>query len=141
MKFQYASAMGKDKYNHYPLIDVVFKNPENQLSLKIKALVDSGATDTYINGQIADALGIKLEDCEEDLTQGIVGPKTKTYRCDLILKLAQDNLEFNIKAFIIPDLKTTALLGQNGFFEFYKVVFNLNQHEFEVIQIPPFKKK
>lgn len=134
MKFDYTAQYTEYGISFMPLVSVEFSYPSDRRKKKeVFSLVDSGAAKTLINAQYADELGIHLESGKQIMFQGIKGPPVVGYEHILMIRLKHDpQHEFSIPCYFMRDLATSALLGQQGFFENYKVLFECYQKTFEL---------
>jgi hypothetical protein len=134
MKFEYEPIpIRGGGVNYQPRVDIVFTNPCNGKQVAIKSLVDSGAGMTVINGQFAELLDVDLEAGRPRRFYGITS-SALGYDHKLRIRVKQDKRhEFLITCAFLPGLQTDALLGQNGFFENYKVIFERYKNSFQVI--------
>lgn len=135
MKFAYelVPSMNTGAYNLQPRVPITFTNPNNGKSISVKALVDSGATISFLNLRLAKFL-------ELDLTpesQGGVFSANQAavaYFHDLSVKVKKDTHEFLMPCGFM-DLSTDAVVGQTGFFEHYKIVFERYNKTFELTYV------
>jgi Aspartyl protease len=97
-----------------PRVLVKFTNPENGKSITVNALVDSGASISFLNIGLAEELGVDLT----ALPQGGVSSANKddiAYYHDLKIHVQKDTREFLIPCGFM-DFRTDAVIGQTGFF-------------------------
>ena len=135
MKFNYATSIGPNGYLHFPLVEVIFRNPKNGKEVPVLALVDSGATDTMLRADVAELIGIDVHSGKRQEILGIAG-KSDVYAHDLIFRLKADSIEIPGQVQVMEGMMAVALLGQNGLFLTYKVIFNLKSGEFELRPFP-----
>jgi hypothetical protein len=113
-----------------PRVLVKFTNPENGKSITVNALVDSGASISFLNIGLAEELGVDLT----ALPQGGVSSANKddiAYYHDLKIHVQKDTREFLIPCGFM-DFRTDAVIGQTGFFEHYRVLFERYRKTFEL---------
>ncbi len=134
MRFEYEPVpLSGGGVSYQPRVDIVFTNPQNGKRATIKALIDSGAGMTVLNAQFADILEINLEAGRPRRFYGITSSAVG-YDHPLTIRVRQDRRnEFLITCAFLPGLQTDALLGQSGFFENYKVIFERYRNRFQVI--------
>jgi hypothetical protein len=106
-----------------PIVRVVFTNPNNKKQIEVGCLIDSGADDIFLNTRLADALGVDLTRGATKEYQGITSTPVVATEQFLSMHVAPDTHKFNVACSFLPDLPVFGLLGQNGFFDNYKVVF------------------
>ena len=132
MQFKYDTRYTQDYgFEMVPRVSVVFRNPKNGRELPIFCLVDSGASETLINREIAEGLGIEVE--RGKLRQfGGIGGNVVGYEHTITMRLVGDIHEFTIMCSALALPSYDGLLGQRGFFDNYKVVFEKYKKRFEV---------
>jgi predicted aspartyl protease len=133
MKFKY-TAKWIDDYgiSYTPRLPVIFSNPKTGAEIPLMSLVDSGASDTLLDPQVADLLGIQVTDGKK-VVYGGVGGTVVGYVHTLTIRVADDRHSFTVPcAFASTGGDVMALLGQTGFFEYYKVTFEKYKNEFSV---------
>lgn len=86
-----------------------------------KAIFDSGASRCLFHSDLATHLGIDYTTCPTETTTGIGGNET-TYLHDLSLYIPGGPI--TIKAGFKQALPVAGLLGMNGFFAHFKIVFD-----------------
>jgi hypothetical protein len=110
-----------------PRVLVKFTNPEDGKSITVNALVESGASISFLNIGLAEELGVDLAAS----SQGGVSSANKddmAYYHDLKIHARQDTHEF-VSPCGFMDFRTDAVVGQTGFFEHYRVVFGRIMHD------------
>ena len=133
MKFDYTSQYTDFGIARMPLVFVEFSNPADSLKRReVFSLVDSGAAATLINAQYAQELGIDLQSGKRIPFQGIKGTPAIGYEHLIKIRLTHDSREVTVPCYFMPDLQISALLGQAGFFENYKVLFEHYKKRFEL---------
>lgn len=132
MKFRYDTRYTEHGLEMVPRVPVVFQNPLNKREIPIFCLVDSGASDVLITTEIALALGIEIEQGDLRIYGGI-GGKVKGYVHRINIQLMNDTRRFSITCGVLPLPAYDGLLGQRGFFDNYKVIFEKYKKTFEII--------
>jgi len=132
MQFRYDTRYTGSGFEMAPRMPILFRNPANGLEIPVFCLVDSGASEILINAQIATALGINVTSGEPREYAGIGGVVTG-YQHRISLKLMGDAQEFAVECGVLPVPLYDGLLGQKGFFDNYKVIFEKYKKRFEVI--------
>ena len=134
MRFSYqASASdGSWEVNTLPNIPATFINPQNGREITVFPLVDSGAAFTVINRQVAEALGIDIASGARLECFGMGGT---FYACEhrLLVKIIGSKDTIPLICGVTRDLETDSVLGQEGFFDHYKVIFEKYNNTFEII--------
>src|SRR5438552_177035 len=117
-------------FTKLPLLHVRLKNGKNIIDLD--CLVDSGASSSVLNTDIADALEIDLSKATKTSFE-VVGGLTlagATHSVQLQI-VGLDNEWIKIEAgFITQD--EIPILGHSGFFENYKITFHGYRSQFEI---------
>jgi hypothetical protein len=134
MKFKYTAKWIEDYGISYtPRIPIIFTNPKNKAEMPIMSLVDSGSSDTILDPQLGEILGIDITSGEK-ITYGGAGGNFIGYLHPLMLRVAGERRPYDVKcAFASLGGDVMALLGQRGFFEHHKVTFEKYINEFVVI--------
>ena len=132
MKFRYelVPSMVDGSLILQPRVLVKFTNLENGKSITVNALVDSGASISFLNISLAEDLGVDLAASP----QGEVSSANKddiAYYHNLKIHMQQDTHEFVIPCGFM-DFRTDAVVGQTGFFELYRVLFERYSKTFEL---------
>jgi hypothetical protein len=138
-KFRYSPRLTSGGFEFDPLIPVVFTNPKNGWDVEIWCLVDSGSSATILDGTLAEKLHVDLFSGKERLIRIIQETPIIGYSHELLMRLKNDHHECRIDCIFVPNLRMDGLLGQKGFFDNYRVVFEgYNQH-LEVTPIENFQ--
>ncbi len=87
------------------------------------------------DAEIGEAIGLDIEKGKKDTVRG-VGGKTSVYYWHKI-KIEVGGWEYEINAGFMPRVTGSGgmpygLVGQNGFFEFFKVTFDRSKAEIEL---------
>ena len=122
MKFRYtrvADLFLPGGYGYLPLVDVNF-GPNK---LPVKCLLDSGSQVSIIHSPLAVAAGLIPVNGKKSSLLGVGGEKIVGY---------YHKININVYG---ADLRSPyGLLGQTGFFQNFRVVFELRKLEFEITQ-------
>jgi hypothetical protein len=136
MKFRYDTRYTEQGFEMVPRVPVIFRNPKTGMEIPVFCLVDSGASEILINAEIAKALGIEIIKGKQ-VTYGGIGGEQGGYRHTVTMQLMGDKQEFEVGCGVVDFPLYDGLLGQIGFFDNYKVIFEKYKKRFEVIvQIP-----
>lgn len=123
-RFSYLTLRGK----HYPLIPIKLYFEDH--AVKTYALVDSGSTLSVFRAEIADSLGLKLEEGEEVALQFANAPLTVYSH---ILRASVESEFFELRVGFARDLLTSFnILGREGFFERFRITFNEGKREITI---------
>jgi hypothetical protein len=115
-----------------PLLEVRLRNGDEYID--IDCLVDSGAVDSMFNIDIADELGINLEGLEERDYEGMDGSVVAGRIFEVTLEIKGLAQPVTIQAAFIEG-NDIPILGQNGFFDNFKVCFQRYRGRFEIIPV------
>ncbi len=114
--FEYLTLRGR----HYPLIPIRIYHGES--SIRTYALVDSGSTLSVFRAEIADSLGVSIEKGERMVLQSANAPLV-VYVHKLRAELNGESFQLRV-AFSEDLLTSFNMLGREGFFERFRVIFS-----------------
>ncbi len=127
MKFSYKKIDGVVR----PVIPIEIHHGD--VGLRYEVLVDSGADMNIMSAEIAEALGIDVKSGEKKSVGGITGERQPFY---------VHNIQIRVGGWVYSDVEVGFMLdmpnygygvvGQRGFFEFFKVIFDLQKEEIEL---------
>jgi hypothetical protein len=133
-KYPYTFRLGDDGVLlRIPIVRVVFTNPKNKKQVEVGFLIDSGADDIFLNTRLAEALGVDITKGATKEYQGITSTPVVASEHSLSMNVEPDTHQFKVVCSFLPDLPVFGLLGQNGFFDNYKVVFKRYENVFELM--------
>lgn len=101
------------------------------------ALIDSGADRSLFNIQIAQALGLDLTDAPIENFGGIEGGILKAKLHKVRVQIMGMNEEIEIVAGFVDSSGVAAILGQDGFFDNFRIKF---EKDHGIVEITPVKK-
>lgn len=127
MKFKYK------RYGniHRPVVPIKVKNGARSVGYEV--LVDSGADICIFDGDIGDILGLDVESGERQSVGGIAGQSALYYLHDVVIEIG--GWPYKIRAGFLRNVAggfNYGVVGQNGFFEFFVVKFDLQKAEIEL---------
>ena len=129
MKFKYAN-YGKNLSR--PVIPIKLKNSNQEIGYQV--LVDSGADMCLFHAEIAEAIGIDFKKGQKREVSGVGGKVSIYFWCDVTIEVG--GWEYKIKAGFLPNvggvLAPYGIVGQIGFFEFFKVAFDYTGGDIEL---------
>ncbi|MBI3458871.1 retroviral-like aspartic protease family protein [Candidatus Azambacteria bacterium] len=116
-------------------IEVVYR----EKALGYYALIDSGADINVFPAEIADLLGIDIKKGKRGEISGITQGEVQVYYTHPII-INVGGWKYKTSAAFMPTLSKNGygLLGQNGFFNLFKVKFDHSKQE---IELQEFSKK
>jgi predicted aspartyl protease len=114
-----------------PIAQVLFQNQTDKSWQPIEMLVDTGADYTLLPKFLAPIIGVSLlNDCKSITTQG-VGGNSKVYLLKKKVKIKLGHLNREVPIGFLENDSVPPLLGRQGFFETFKVVFEKFTTTFE----------
>ena len=96
------------------------------------ALVDSGADTTMVNAQYAVALGVDLSKAKDREVMGIGDGKVPVKVGTFSFRIKRIGDEVKVPAWFVDSPNVNILLGQEVFFENYRIKFEKDHDTFEV---------
>ncbi len=128
MKFNYAY-YGKTSR---PVIPVTLKNKGKEIGYHV--LVDSDADMCPFHAEIGEAIGIDITKGEPREVFGVGGKASIYYWHQVVIEVG--GWEYEIEAGFLPSVGGRrvpyGIVGQTGFFEFFKVIFDRKAEEVEL---------
>jgi hypothetical protein len=119
-------------YVELPLLDVrLFYRGNSDV---VQCLVDSGADECIFHSSVARSLGIDIERGEPRVYYPVGGPSFTGF----IHKVGLQILDFDERIEIevgFSEKNQLSLLGQDGFFDNYEVIFRGYEKRFEIISV------
>ena len=138
MKFPYLKLPSRSlnlKWTARPYIQIRLSS--SKASWEGYALIDSGADRSLFNIQIAKVLGLDLTDSLSEDFGGIEGRSLKAKLHKVRIQIKRMDEEIEILVGFIDSSGVAAILGQDGFFDAYKIKF---EKDHGIIEITPVKK-
>jgi len=136
MKYRYTSFFPPDKTLKFikkSIVSIEVFGPKD--SKKFDALVDSGADCSLFNIQVAEVLGINLSNARPARFTGISG-QIDGHRLEKIkIKVDGSDASVEIPVCFIDSPTVSLLLGQEGFFDQYRIRFEKDHDTFEIVPI------
>jgi hypothetical protein len=132
MKFQYKklgrNSLGQDIIR--PIIPIKLKNGEREIRYEV--LVDSGADICIMDAEIAELIGIKVTEGKKASFAGATGKSENCY--SHIVEIEVGGWSYKTEVAFAEGLSKAGygIVGQRGFFEFFKVTFNYSANELEI---------
>ena len=115
-----------------PVIQIILKNKENVVGYNV--LIDSGADICLFDQNIGEAIGIDIKKGKLKEVFGVGGKASAYYVHPIMIEVG--GWEYKIEAGFMPDVAGRVMpygiVGQKGFFEFFKVIFDKNSEEIEL---------
>ncbi len=120
-EFPYVNRRGQ----YYPIIPVTLRHGEREI--RTEALVDSGATISTFQGDLAEPLGLILEQGERIYLQGISG-RVLGYAHKIQLQVGSEQLPCKV-VFSNELVSSVNLLGRVDFFEHFLISSDERNHK------------
>lgn len=141
MKFDYIKcplgerSMVSGRQSHLrPIIPLTVKSEEGQ-SVGYYALIDSGADYCIFHGEVAEAIGIDVESGEKEQFGGVQSSKKPCVGNAHTVCFVVGGHAIPARVCFSYDISTKdgyGIVGQHGFFDAFKIRFNLNK---EVVEL------
>lgn len=137
MKFKYTSTLVSDTKGRF------VKRPVLRLELTTVGgrkiypigLVDSGTDLTLVNIQYAKELGLDVAKLKEKTMRGIGEGTIPTFLATFPIKPVELGKEIIVPACYIDSKNVDVLIGQEGFFDTFKIKFEKDHDVFELIPV------
>ena len=139
MKFPYIktpSADPRKKWASRPMIQIMLFGPSG--SITVWALIDSGADKCLFHSALGKEIGLVIEKGEKEDFSGIEGEKITAYLHQIQLQVVGIDEKAEIAAGFTDAKGVFAILGQEGFFDAFRIKFEKNHN---AIEINPVNKK
>ena len=139
MKFQYWTTSGvldtRGRIVKRPMLELEFVGKDGSKTNAI-GLIDSGADTTILNIQYADFLGVKLDEKNTRNILGVGNGTVLVYVSTFRFKIKQiEDKEIEVPAWYVDSNNVDILLGQETFFEMFKIKFEKDHDTFEVTPV------
>jgi len=138
MKFPYLKTPRADprkKWISRPIIPIILFGTKGSVS--IDALIDSGADRCLFNAEIGREIGLDIKTGEKEIFSGIEGGQIIAYLHKIQLKIIGIEKRIEITAGFTDAPGVFAILGQDGFFDAFRIKF---EKDHNIIEITPIEK-
>jgi len=138
MKFPYLKTPRADprkKWISRPIIPIILFGTKGSVS--IDALIDSGADRCLFNAEIGREIGLDIKTGEKEIFSGIEGGQIIAYLHKIQLKIIGIEKRIEITAGFTDAPGVFAILGQEGFFDAFRIKF---EKDHNIIEITPIEK-
>lgn len=102
-------------------------------NIEALGVIDSGADTTTLNIQYADFLGVTLDKSAPKDIMGIGDNKVQTYPGKFRFTLKDMGIDMEVPAWYVDSKHVNILLGQEVFFDSFRIKFEKDHDTFEVI--------
>jgi len=124
--FPYGIEFQEDgRLNLFPAVDAILFGQKGR-GLKVRLLLDSGAAVTTLPVTDANRLGVTLERGNKIVLQGITGEGVLGYRHLAFVQICNTKIE--IPVVFVDDKSTPRLLGRDGIFTHFTIIFDEAKH-------------
>lgn len=134
MKFDYLTVSGaldsKGRLVKRPILPLEITTSDGQ-TLGAFGLLDSGADTTTLNIEYAEALGVTLGNKREIM--GVGNGKTTVFEGSFTFTIKHMGKKITVPAWYVDSNNVNILIGQEGFFEQFKIKFEKDYNIFELI--------
>lgn len=136
MKFQYWTVSGvldsRGKMIKRPMLELELTGKDG-IKANAIGLIDSGADTTMLNIQYADFLGVKLDDKNTRNILGVGNGTVPVYVSTFKFRIKRmGDSEIEVPAWYVDSNNVDILLGQEVFFEMFRIKFEKDHNTFEV---------
>jgi len=134
MKFPYLklpTADPRQPWKARPYIPIVLEN-SGITSPTIAALVDSGADRCIFHGDIGRAIGLKITEGVLHKFTGIEGGMLESYLHKVKIRVVGYSRSIEVIAGFSESAGVGAILGQEGFFDAFKITFQRSKNRIEI---------
>jgi hypothetical protein len=117
-----------------PVVSVTICDPDTSKEFICQALVDSGAEISVFGYEVAEALGIDTTQKKDREYFGIGGLQVECVTHAVHFQLGGWSHKANARFMLKKDDRKLpyGILGQNGFFQYFKITFDRFKEEFEI---------
>lgn len=132
MKFAYTKFPSRDPRKAWfsrPIVSVILTH---QGSTSIVALVDSGADRSLFDVEIGRDIGLDVESGEVEYFGGIGGSRVEAFVHRLRLQVVGIEKTVEIPIGFTENLGVSGILGQEGFFDAFRIKFEKDHDTFEI---------
>lgn len=137
MKYKYRTTIGAldtaGRYTKRPIVEVEISR--GGPGRKFLALINSGADQITMPAAIAEALGIDRTACSPRALMGITMERTEGFVAQVMIRV-QHHVEPITAPAVFIDTDVPVLLGQEAFFDCYRIKFEKDHDTFEITPAP-----
>lgn len=127
MKFHYKK-IGSDFLRPIIPIEIIHGSEV----IRYEVLVDSGADCNIVPAEIGELIGIDLNKGKKDIVGGITGGGLPYFIHTVTIRVG--GYAYIVPMGFMPDMPSMGygVVGQRGFFEFFKITFDLQKSEIDI---------
>jgi hypothetical protein len=139
MKFRYSAASSsgtplldsRGKMVKRPVLWLVLRGEKGD-KIDVPAVIDSGADTTTLNIQYAGFLGTRIDVTKSKDIMGIGKDRVPIYPGVFPFKIKEMGIEMKVPAWYVDSEHVNILLGQEVFFDAFRIKFEKDHDTFEV---------
>jgi hypothetical protein len=122
-------------YPYAPVLNVQIARPETNAprSKRFEAIIDSGSSRCVFHGSIGEGIGLDVRSGSAASAVGITGKQSQNYLHDILLYVPGGAIK--IRAAFSEELPVAGILGMDGFFQHFRVVFDPIRYQCEIERI------
>ncbi len=128
MIFPYWEVQRGAEIRYLPLVPITAFGAAGEMD--VLALIDSGAEHSVFGLDLAERLGVPLDDAQSVVIVGVGGQESAAFLTDISLKLG--SYHWIGPAVFSAAVSQRAILGQAGFFKYFTVVFRRKKLQLEI---------
>lgn len=139
MKFPYIKIPTSDPHRKWisrPIITAMITGPKG--SVIVDALIDSGADKCLFHSDLAREIGLYLQDGKQEVFSGITGKKIIAFNHKIHLQVLGIDRKIELVVAFTNAPGVFAILGQEGFFDNFRIKF---EKDHNTIEVTPIRKK
>lgn len=132
MKFSYTKIPSRDPRKPWfgrPIISVILSHVE---STTVAALVDSGADRSLFDIEVGKDIGLNVESGEVEYFGGIGESRVEAFVHKVQLRVVDIEKTIEIPVGFTKNLGVSGILGQEGFFDAFRIKFKKDHDTFEI---------
>src|SRR3989338_4147728 len=137
MKFQYTTTIAtntRGKLTKRPIVELEVIGKKE--TMNVLGLIGSGADTTMMNIQYASALGVDLEKARKKEFLGVGSARVTTFLSSVTMKVKHFDTPITTPVAFTDSPSVDVLLGQEDFFEYFRIKFEKDHDTFELSLSP-----
>lgn len=135
MRFPYTKIPGAPNkpWKSRPHVPIRLYGPKG--SIQVSALVDSGADLCYFDQGLGEIIGLDITSGTAGEVMGIEGKRMPVYMHTIRLSVDGMPGDIELTAGFTPSKGVSALLGQEGFFDAFRIIFERHKGIIDISRI------
>lgn len=134
MKFPYVKFPSRDPHQPWiarPVVPIILENAGNSSPI-LAAMVDSGSDRCLFHADIGRAVGLKITEGVPRNFTGIEGGMVQMYLHKVRIQVVGASRSMEVVAGFSESSGIAVILGQEGFFDAYKITFHRAKDRIEI---------